>query len=271
MVSVGYFETLRAPMIAGRTFTREDTPDSPPVMILSDALSTTLFPEEKPLGRMVNLWGLSFEVVGVAGRVADSGLGVEGRPTFFISADQFPQASLQLAIRTSGDDPLSTVSFLREALREQDPDIALTDIQTMEARVAGTLTQPRFRTSLVGAFAMAGLLLAAFGLYGVLAFLVMRRQHEIGIRMAVGARSGDVVGLVLRHGLALVGIGAALGIVGGGVASAALRGLLFGVSMADPLTLAGSTVILLAVALAASTLPAWKAVRVDPLNSLRAE
>jgi ABC-type antimicrobial peptide transport system permease subunit len=154
---------------------------------------------------------------------------------------------------------------------EIDPDISVAAIQTMETRVSGTLAQPRFRTGLVGAFAFAGLLLAAFGLYGVLAFLVTRRRHEIGIRMAVGAQTGDVVGLVLRRGMVLVGAGAAIGILGGGIASLALRSMLFAVSPADPMTLAGSTLVLLAVAVAASLLPALRAAKVDPLESLRAE
>jgi len=171
----------------------------------------------------------------------------------------------------SGSDPLTGVRAIRDGLTEQDPDIAITDVQTMAARVSGTLAQPRFRTSLVGAFALAGLLMAAFGLYGVLAFLVTRRQHEIGIRMAVGARAGDVVALVMRHGLTLVGVGAGLGVIGGVIAAASLRSMLFGISVADPLALGGATVILFLVALVASLLPAWKAVRVDPLQSLRAE
>ena len=270
-VSVDYFETLGAPMMAGRTFTRDDTPDTPPAMVLSQALSESLFPGENPLGRMVMLWGAPFEVVGVAGPLAESGLGVEGRPTFYISSKQFPQSGLQLVARTSSDDPLSTVSVLRQALKEMDPDISLTGFQTMETRIAGTLTQPRFRTTLVGSFALAGLLLAAFGLYGVLAFLVTRRQHEIGIRMAIGARTGNVVGLVLRHGLGLVVAGAGLGILGGGIASLSLQSLLFGISLVDPLTLVGSTLILMAVAVGASLLPAWRAAKVDPLESLRAE
>ena len=200
-VSVDYFETLDAPMVAGRTFTRDDTPDTPPVMVLSQALAEVLFENENALGRMVMLWGTPFEVIGVATTLAESGLGVVGRPTFFISSRQFPQAGMQLLVRTAGDDPLSTVGVLRQTLNEMDPDISLAGFQTMETRIAGTLTQPRFRSTLVGIFALAGLLLAAFGLYGVLAFLVTRRRHEIGIRIAVGARSGDVVGLVLKHGL----------------------------------------------------------------------
>jgi len=270
-VSVDYFETLSAPMLAGRTFTRDDSPDTPPVMVLSEALSETLFPGEDPMGRMVMLWGMPFQVVGVAAPLAESGLGVVGRPTFYISSRQFPRSGLQLVVRTSGDDPLATVGILRQALRELDPDISLAGFQTMEARISGTLTQPRFRTTLVGAFALVGLLLAAFGLYGVLAFLVTRRRHEIGIRMAVGARAGDVVGLVLRHGLALVGVGAVLGLVGGGIASMSLQSLLFGVSLADPLTLGGSTLVLLVVAVGASLIPAWRAAKVSPLESLRAE
>jgi hypothetical protein len=268
---VDYFETLGVSMLVGRTFSRDDTPETPPVMILSKALSDVMFPDEDPMGRMVMLWGTPFQVVGVASPVAESGLGVVGRPTFFISSKQFPQQGLQLITRTAGEDPLLVVGGLRQALESLDPDISLSGIQTMETRISGTLTQPRFRTWLVGAFSLAGLFLAAFGLYGVLAFLVTRRQHEIGIRMALGARSGDVVGLVLRHGLGLVGVGAALGIIGGVIASSLLRGLLFGVSMADPLTLGGASMVLLLVALAASAVPAWKAVRVDPLNSLRAE
>ncbi|MGD2120469.1 MAG: ABC transporter permease [Gemmatimonadota bacterium] len=269
--SVDYFETVGAPMRSGRTFTRDDTPESPLVMILSEALAQTLYPEENPLGRMVMLWGAGFEVVGVAGPVAESGLGAEGRPAFYISAKQFPIPRLQLLVRTAGVDPLSLAPLLRRALGEIDPDISLSDMQTMETRISGTLAQPRFRTRLVGAFALAGLLLAAFGLYGILAFLVARRRHEIGIRMAVGARTGDVVCLVLKRGLALVGVGAAIGILGGGIASVFLRSLLFGVSPADPLTFLGSTLVLLIVASGASLLPAFRAARVDPLESFRAE
>jgi ABC-type antimicrobial peptide transport system permease subunit len=125
--------------------------------------------------------------------------------------------------------------------------------------------------ALVGAFALAGLLLAAFGLYGVLAFFVAQRRNEIGIRMAVGAGQPSVVWLVLRHGLGLVGVGAALGVVGGALASVSLQSLLFGVSMADPVALGGATTVLLLVAISASGLPSWKAAKVDPLESLRAE
>jgi ABC-type antimicrobial peptide transport system permease subunit len=113
--------------------------------------------------------------------------------------------------------------------------------------------------------------MAAFGLYGVLAFMVTRRRHEIGIRLAVGAKPSDVVGLIVRHGLTMVGVGAAIGLIGGGIAAVSLQSMLFGVSLADPLALGGSSVVLLLVALGASVLPAWKATRVDPLDSLRAD
>lgn len=270
-VSNGYFEALRVSLLAGRPFQEDDKPETPPVMILSESMATALFPGEDPLGREVTLWGTNFQVVGVAPDVSEEGPGRTGRPPFFISTGQFPQASLNVAVRTAGIDPLDAVAGLRGALRDLDSDIALTGVQTMEARLSGTLSQPRFRTTMVGVFALAGLLLAAFGLYGVLAFLVVRRRHEIGIRMAVGARSGDVVALVLRHGMTLVAVGAALGILGGALASLSLQSLLFGVALVDPLTLGTSSLVLLAVAVAASVLPAWKAVKVDPLESLRAE
>ena len=270
-VSNDYFETLGVALLAGRSFQEDDQPEAPPVMILSESLATELFPGEDPLGREVTLWGTNFQMVGIAPDVSEEGPGRTGRPSFFISTGQYPQASLSVVVRTAGVDPLGVVGGLRGALIELDPDIALTGVQTMEARFSGTLAQPRFRTTMVGVFALAGLLLAAFGLYGILAFLVARQRHEIGIRMAVGARSEDVVALVLRHGLGLVAAGAVLGVLGGGIASLAMRSLLFGVSLVDPVTLGGSSLVLLAVAVAASLLPAWKAVRVDPLESLRAE
>lgn len=271
IVSVDYFETLGTAMLAGRTFTRGDGPETPPVMILSEALATYMFPEGDPVGRMANLWGLQFEVVGVAPTVAEAGLGVVGRPTFYISSGQFPQPRLRVVLRTTGEEPTAMVGPLRGTLAEVDPDITVSAIQAMDMRVSETLAQPRFRTGLVGIFALGGLLMAAFGLYGVLAFLVTRRRHEIGIRMAVGARRENVVGMVFRHGLNLVGIGVAVGILGGWIASRLLQSLLFGVSAADPITLVASGGILLVVAVLAALMPAWKATRIDPLEALRAE
>jgi len=271
-VSADYFDVLGVPMVAGRAFTPDERVGTPDVMILSQSLAQLLFPDEDPLGRSVIFWDRPFQIVGIAGDVAEQGLGVTmGRPPFFISAGQLPLTNLALVVRTAGVDPLALVDALRGTLKEQDPDITLAGVQTMETRISGTLSQPRFRTALVGSFALAGLLLAAFGLYGVLAFLVTRRRHEIGIRMAVGARSGSVVGLVFSQGMRMVGVGAILGLVGGGAASVFLSSFLYGVSVADPVTLGGSTLILLIVAVGASLLPAWKAVRVDPLESLRAE
>lgn len=270
-VSTGYFAVLDVPIRMGRAFGAEDRMGTEDVMILSESLARVLFGEESPLGQPVNLWGRPFQVVGVSADVAEEGLGVQSRPTFYLPVAQLPGASLRLVLRTAGEDPLAVAGSVREVLRELDRDIALSDLQTMEARIGATLSQPRFRTALVGSFALVGLLMAAFGLYGVLAYLVTRRQHEIGIRMAVGARTGDVVGLVLREGLSMVGVGAALGLVVGGGASVLLRNLLFGVSPADPVTLGGASLLLLGVALVASLVPARKAVGTNPLKALRSE
>ena len=193
------------------------------------------------------------------------------RPVFFVANSQYPQTSLRLMVRVAGQDPVALTGAIRSALKEVDPDIALTMVQTMEAGISGTLAQPRFQTALVGAFALVGLLLAAFGLYGVLAYLVTRRQHEIGIRLAIGAGGGDVLRLVLRQGMQMVVLGAVVGLAGGAGASVLLRRLLVGVSTADPLAMGGSALVLLAVALLASLIPASRAVRTDPLQALRAE
>jgi predicted permease len=270
-VSTAYFETLGIPVRAGRVFGPDDGVGAQDVMVLSEALARILFQKDSPLGQSVIFWGRPFQVVGVTADVADSGLGVQGRPTFYVPARQFPDSSLRMVVRSAGEDPMALSSSVRASLKELDPDIALSSVQTMNARIGSTLSQPRFRTALVGSFALVGLLLAAFGLYGVLAYLVTRRQHEIGIRMAVGAKGSDVVALVVRHGMGMVGIGAALGLALGGGASVLLQGLLFDVSPGDPLTLGGASLVLLVVALLASLLPAWRAVKVSPLQALRAE
>jgi predicted permease len=270
-VNRGYFRALGIPLVSGRTFGRDDGPESEPVMILSETLASLLFPREDPLGQPVILWDQPFTVVGVSTPVDEAGLGNEGRPAFFLSADQFPQERLRVAIRTAGTDPLAMVRAVREVLKEQDPDIALSEVQTMEAHIGATLAQPRFRTGIVGAFALVGLLLAVVGLYGVLAYLVTLRRHEIGIRMAVGAGRGAVLGLIVGEGMRMVGVGIAAGLILGVGVSVFLRGLLFGVAPADPVSLGGSTLILVVAAGAAAILPALKAVRVDPLEALRVE
>jgi len=207
----------------------------------------------------------------VSAKVDEAGLGNEGRPAFFVSTDQFPQEGLRVAIRTAGEDPLAVATAVRSALHEEDPDIAVAEVQTMDARIGATLAQPRFRTGLVSVFALVGLALAAVGLYGVLAYLVTLRRHEIGIRMAVGADRGAVLGLIMLEGMRMVGAGVVLGLAAGAGVSVLIRGLLFGVSPADPVSLAGSTLVLLAVASAAAFLPAVRAVRVNPLEALRAD
>ena len=271
-VSADYFSTLSIPMKAGRAFNADDRVGGANVLVLSEPLAEALFPGEDPLGQPVTFWGEPFEVVGVATDVPEAGLGQAlMRPVFFVANSQYPGTSLRLLVRVAGQDPVVVTGALRAALKEVDPDIALTMVQTMEAGISGTLAQPRFQTALVGAFALVGLLLAAFGLYGVLAYLVTKRQHEIGIRMAVGARGGDVLTLVLRQGMQMVVLGVVVGLIGGGVASVVLQRLLVGVSPADPVAMGGASLLLLAVAFLASLVPASKAVRTDPVNALRAE
>jgi putative ABC transport system permease protein len=271
-VTEDYFSTLGLTLLAGRAFTADDQVGTPDVIILSEPLVEVLFPGEDPLGKVVTFWGPPFEVVGVAPDLAEAGLGVAlSRPTFFVANSQYPQQNMSLIVRVSGQDPAAAAPAIRAALLETDPDIAVTGVQTMEAGISGSLSEPRFQTFLVGAFAVVGLLLAAFGLYGVLAYLVAQRQHEIGIRMAIGAEGRNVLGLIFRQGMTMVLAGAILGLIGGGVASVLLQGLLSGISPADPVAMLGSTGVLVIVAMVASLIPATRAVRTDPLKALRSE
>jgi ABC-type antimicrobial peptide transport system permease subunit len=271
-ISRDYFSTLDVGILAGRAFGPDDGMGTPPVMVLSEPLAQDLFPGENPVGKPVTLWGQSFEVVGVAQDVAEAGLGEAlSRPAFFLSLNQFPGRSLQLLVRVTGQDPASVTGSLRAALKDVDPDIALTGVETMAAGISGTLAQPRFQTGLVGAFAVVGLLLAAFGLYGVLAYLVTRRNREIGIRMALGAEAGNLLNLILREGMGMVGVGAVLGLLAGGGISVLIRGFLVGVSPADPMALLGSGMVLLLAGFVATLGPAYRAVRTDPLTALRTE
>jgi predicted permease len=270
-VSPDYFQTLRIPLLSGRSFGSNDRQNTEPVMVLSASLADLLFPGEDALGQPVTLWGQAFQVVGVSSSVDEAGLGVEGRPSFFLSTGQFPQADLRIMVRAAGLDPLAVTPALRSALRDLDPDIAISGVQTMDTRVQGSVAQPRFRTYLVGAFGMVALLLSAFGLYGVLAYLVTQRRHEIGIRVAVGAGGRDILALVLGQGMRMVGMGVILGLFGGGILAVILRGMLFEVGPADPVTFLGVSLLLVLVALAASLVPALKAARVDPLDALGTE
>ena len=281
IVSPGYLEAMRFRLRNGRTFTRRDGSGSPRVLVANETLARELFGGGSAVGqRVVSPFGEPWEVVGVVGDVVYTGLELTAEPqaeAFFPLAQVRAErgfgwrSSIYVAVRTTGGS-LAVVPFLREAVTATDPQARLDSVMTMEARLSTAVAEPRFYAVFVGSFAGLALLLAALGIFGLLSYTVAQRQGEIGIRMALGARRGDILALVARQGAALVVVGAAAGLVGGAAASSRiLESLLHGVATDDPLTFAAAPLVLVAVALVACWLPARRATRVDPMKVLRFE
>jgi len=277
----GYFATLGIPRLRGRAFRASDGLDAPPVVVLNESAARRFFdPGEEPLGRRLVLdlgepWAA--EVVGVVGDTRIFGPAEGAPPTVYMSQWQKPSGVMQLAIRPASgevDGPVSTAALapaLRSLLTELDPELPLAGLERYEDRIAATFAASRLRTGLLAAFAVTALVLAALGLYSVLSFLVGQRTRELGVRMALGAQRRDVLGLVLGRGLTLAGIGLAVGLLATLGLGRLLRGLLFGVDVADPVTLVVGPAVLAAAALLASLLPARRATRVEPVTALRQE
>jgi putative ABC transport system permease protein len=269
-VTPGYFSTIGIPLLRGRTFTSADAGERQ-VVIIDEPFAETIFPDGDAVGRNIIVdFGqpTQVEVVGVVGGVLhwDPTMGRYGTMYFPFRRG----SSLDVVMRAAGD-PAAAIAGLRTALAEIDPMLPLADATTMADMVAGSVAAPRFRARLMGAFAAAALLLAVAGLYGVLAYFVAERRRDIGVRLALGARSGELVRLVVGQGLRLVAFGLAVGVPAAAGVSWAIRGMLFGVTPADPLSFLGVAGVLAAVALLACLWPARRATRVDPLEVMRAE
>jgi putative ABC transport system permease protein len=209
-------------------------------------------------------------VVGIVRDVRSQGLDREVRPEVYVPYLQNPMDVTTFVVRTKVD-PLSLASALRSLVQAADAELALYDVSTMEQRLADSIAPRRLNLFLLGAFALLALLLAAVGVYGVISFLVSQRTHEVGIRMALGARPGDVMRMFLLHALGWVAVGAALGTAVGLALARVMSSLLFEVSPTDPATFTGCTALLVAVALLACYLPARRATHVDPIKALRCE
>ena len=279
-VSTGYFFTMGIPVREGRAFDRADRFDQPGVMVVNQAFVERHFPEGNPLGERVEfvvgrfIWGseapTEFEIVGVVGDVRFNGLREPSEPAFHIPMHQFPYAAVKILAHTS-DDPEALVGPLQAEIWDLDADLPVTDIQTMEEILATAVAQDRFNAILLGAFALAALVLAAAGIYGVLSYTVAQRTGEMGIRMALGAEPGLVLGMVVRDAAAMAGIGLGVGLAASLVLSRFLASLLFGVPTYDPPVLLGVSLLLGLVALASGLVPALRAARTDPMVALRAE
>jgi predicted permease len=280
MVSQDYFAAMRIPLIEGRLFRPSDRRESGLVMVVSETLARAAFPGESALGKRIACCEGSAEdprwktVVGVVGDVRSRGLGSEIEPEFYLPIAQVPpvawdwiQRTMTLALRAEGA-PDSLVPALREKLRGIDAALPLHGIATMEQRVVDSMAQPRFLAALLLTLSLLGLALASIGVYGVIGYLASRRAHEIGVRMALGARAQDVVALVVKQAMIPVSVGLALGVVGALAGAGLLSSQLFGVSANDPWTFLTVTALLSVVALAASYIPARRISRVDPKSSL---
>jgi putative ABC transport system permease protein len=276
VASNGYFGTMGIPVKRGRVFNAGDRPGAPRVLVISEETARRFFPGEDPIGKRIAFgWSrdgdkLAGEIVGIVGDVRQRSLSSEGTPHAYVSFDQWPLDELTVVMRTRAD-PGAALRAAHAIVASLDRDLPIYDEYTLESMVSRSLGQPRFYVLLLTVFATLALVLAAVGIYGVMAYMVQQRSREIGIRMALGASADRVVGMVVRRGLALALAGVALGTVGAYAVTRVLRSLLYGVSERDPGTFAAVAVVLATVALLASWIPARRAAHVDPLAAMRAD
>jgi putative ABC transport system permease protein len=269
----GYFKALGIPLIRGRWFNEEDPNDISNRVIINEAMARRHWPNEDPIGKRIKIsWNdtREDEIVGVVGDVRHTSLETEPRAMNYWPYRRFPYNTMTLAVKTSGK-PTSYVNSITSIVRNMDPLLAVSDIRTMEQVIGDSVAQRRLTMLMLAIFAGAALVLAAVGIYGVIAYSVTQRTQEIGIRMALGANRRDVVWMVVKNAMVLTGTGIALGALGGLALTRLMRELLFHVRPADPMTFVAVAAVLATVALAASFFPGRRAARVDPLIALRAE
>ena len=269
-----YFRTMNIALLRGRVFTDADAANSPQVMVVSNAFAKHYFPNDDAIGKRLIMDGedkTPREIIGVVGDVRRKGLDIDVQPEMYVSYLQQPDRRMNLVLRTEARDASLLTQAARAEVKAFDPAQIIWRVQTLE-QLLGTSVAPRkFNMLLLAIFASVALILAAIGLYGVMSYSVSWQTHEIGIRMALGANRGDVLGLVVRQGMKMALIGLALGLVGAFLVSRVLIGMLYGISPTDPLTFTGVSIVLLVVALLACLIPARRATRVDPIVALRAE
>jgi putative ABC transport system permease protein len=271
-MTAGYVETMRLPLESGRAFTERDGEHDPKVILVNEAAARRYWPGLNAVGKhiLVGRMPQPIEIVGVLSDVRNINLAADPQPEIYLPYAQLPTTSMNLVVRTAGD-PRLFVNAIRSQVFEADRGQPVTAIRTMDEVLEAGAAQPRFTTALLGGLSLTALILAIVGIYGVIAYSVGERVQEMGIRMALGARRGDILRLVLRQGLMLAAIGIAIGLGAALALTHLLSSLLYRVSVTDPLTFAAGAALFTAVALAASYIPARRATRVDPVVALRGE
>jgi len=272
-VSPDYFHVLQTALLKGRFFTAADSVDAPQVVIINQAMAKKYWHDEDALGKRINFddsdpqnikW---VTVVGIVADIRHRGLDFDPKPEYYLPHAQRSYRGMVIALRSS-QDPRALVPGVRRELQSLDPDLPLANIRTLEQVAAESIAPRRLSVTLLGVFAGIALVLASVGIYGVMSFLVVQRTHEMGVRMALGAQPGDVLRLVVGHGIKLVAIGTVVGLVISLFSSRALGAMLYRVAPFDLVTFAGVTITLALVAFLASYIPALRATRADPMIAL---
>jgi putative ABC transport system permease protein len=267
-----YFQTMGVPLLQGRDFIEQDGGDGQLNVIVSESFARRFWPNENPIGKRFRsgAFDLFGTVVGVVGNVRNAGLESEGGPAFYFSYGRIGMPALTVVARTVAP-PETMAAALRAQAHSLDRDLPVYNVRTLDQVVYNAAGQPRFQTTLLSLFSVVALLLAAIGVYGVMAYAVTQRTHEIGVRMALGAQTRDALRLVVRQGMTLSLIGVAIGLALAFGLTRFLRGLLYQVSATDALTFAIIPLLLVGVTLLACYVPARRATKVDPLLALRGE
>jgi putative ABC transport system permease protein len=273
-IGPGYFSTMGIPLVRGRDFTDQDTTETGYTVVVSEKLAQHFWPGQDPIGKRLKP-GLSDspwrEVIGVVKDVRQNDFLAVPKMQMYMSYRQLKDLAPNALVLRTAVEPMSLATALRNAVWAVDKDQPVSNIDTMEHIVAGAVARQRFSTMLLGTFAALALMLAAVGIYGVMSYSVAQRTREIGIRMALGARRGDVLKMTVKQGLKLVMIGVAIGLVAAFVLTRVMASLLFGVSATDPITFVSIPLVLMSVAMLASYIPALRATKVDPMVALRAQ
>jgi putative ABC transport system permease protein len=272
LISPGYFNTLRIPLLRGRDFTDADSPGAPPVTIISQVTAKRFWGDADPLGHTLRRSAdprTAFTVVGVVGDVRSTALNQESPALYYPMATRV-WPLMDIVVRTDGS-PDSLLPAIRQRVHQLDAELALANVRTMDEWLSNSAAQPRLNTELLSIFASVAVVIASIGIYGVLAYSVSQRTGEIGLRMALGATPSAVLGLIVSEGMKIALLGIGIGLIGGLALGRTVSSLVFGVPVRDPATFTGVAVMLASVALCACVIPALRAARVDPIAALRYE